>query len=210
MESRTDIERREARVNEYKARIELLRAQAQRITAEAKAEYVEILEDLNAKRQAIEFRLTKLAGSGEGAWSELREGIESAIDELADALDRASNQFGDQARSQTNAKDDVEKGTKMSERTDYQEKVERRIEEIGTRIDKLQAKAEAAKADLKAQYLEAVDELQAKQSEAKEKADELTAAGEEAWSELRGGVDAAISELADALDKATERFSAQD
>jgi len=86
-------ERAEARIKEIEARISLLRAQAERAQADKKAEFAETIKDLQTRREAIEKRIADLTSAGTEAWSELREGIGRAIDELSAALSKATEQI---------------------------------------------------------------------------------------------------------------------
>jgi hypothetical protein len=90
----------------------------------------------------------------------------------------------------------------MDEREAYTEQARARLNELEAQIDLLQAKAESATADAKAEYLDTVKDLRSRGRELKEKIDDLAAAGEEAWSALRNGIDTAAGDLTQSLDKA--------
>ena len=90
-------EKYEAKLKEWKARIQLLEAKAEQVKAESKIEYQNMVQELKAKQQAMHGKLDELKASGESAWKEMRSGLEKAKDELKGALDRAVDRFKEQA-----------------------------------------------------------------------------------------------------------------
>ena len=95
----------------------------------------------------------------------------------------------------------------MTEKTIYRKEISVRMEKLEARANLLQAKAKEVQADLKGEYLDAVEALRAQQDAAQAKLTELTQSGESAWSELRQGVDQAVDDFATALDDLAERIS---
>jgi putative component of toxin-antitoxin plasmid stabilization module len=82
-------EKREAQLNEWGAKLQGLKAKAERAKADAKIEYQQQLKDLEAKQAAAREKLEHLKKAGEGAWEDLRAGVESAWGEVKQAMDKA-------------------------------------------------------------------------------------------------------------------------
>jgi uncharacterized coiled-coil DUF342 family protein len=99
-----------------------------------------------------------------------------------------------------------EGGKDMTDKSAYRQKLEAQLDEWGTEIDKLQAKAAEVGADARVELEKQVDELRKRQADAREKLEELNDAGEDAWEDVRGGVEKAWEKLGDAVDRAVDRF----
>jgi chromosome segregation ATPase len=95
----------------------------------------------------------------------------------------------------------------MSEKSAYREKLEARLDQWQAEIDKLQAKAAEAGADVRSEYEEQVETLREQQDAAREKLKEFDEASGEAWKDLRQGIEKAWDNLSSSVKKATEKFS---
>lgn len=82
-----------AKLDEFEGRIEDLRAKAEAETAEAKTELKEALEELNRKQEAAEKELDKLEAAAIEGWEKMKEGTDSAIEELEKAYERVVARF---------------------------------------------------------------------------------------------------------------------
>ena len=90
---------------------------------------------------------------------------------------------------------------------------EKYVEEVGTRLEKLNAELEqlAAKADkatgaAKAKYAERLQQLRGQRDAVQQKVQDLQTAGETAWQDLQSGLNQALDEFATALTQAKSRF----
>lgn len=83
----------EAKLDEWKAEIQRLKARAAGAEADLEIELKEQLIDLRAKRDHAELSLEKLRHAGEGAWQDLKSGIEIAFEDFERALKRARERF---------------------------------------------------------------------------------------------------------------------
>jgi len=79
-------EKIEASLNEWAAQIELLKAKAQKVEAQAKMEYYNKLEDVRIKENAVRQKLAELKSAGDDAWEKLKTSAEAAAEELRKAL----------------------------------------------------------------------------------------------------------------------------
>ena len=95
-------------------------------------------------------------------------------------------------------------GTK---RDAYVEKLKGNITKWNTEIDELQAKADQAKADAKAEFHKHVVDLKAKRLALEEKIKELNNAKDEAWEDVKSGVDVSRQILGQAIQDAKSRFA---
>jgi archaellum component FlaC len=85
--------KQEARFDELKAQIQLLKARAEKAGADAEIKYKQQLEELRDRREAVEEQLTALREAGLDAWTDLKSGVESALDDLGDAVEDATTRF---------------------------------------------------------------------------------------------------------------------
>ena len=94
----------------------------------------------------------------------------------------------------------------MENRKDYIDKMAARLKEWDTEVEKLEAKAETAKADLKASYNQQINELRLKKEEAKIKLEKIQDAGEDAWEELKEGAEKSWKIFEDSVKNAWGKF----
>jgi nucleotide-binding universal stress UspA family protein len=188
----------EAQLKEWGAKIEEVKAKAEKSKAELKMKYEKQVEDLRAKQDVVQKKLQELRESGEDAWEGLKTGTEKSLDELKGSLDRALLTFKEKGEE---VMETVSKKRKV-----YVDKVEAQLKEWGTEIDILKAKAEKAKAEAKIKYYEKIKDLRAKQESLGLKLQELKGSGEEAWEEVKTGVDRAVKDLKEAFKRAKSRL----
>jgi hypothetical protein len=83
----------EARIAEWNAEMDKLRAQAKKLAAEGRIEAESRLQDLTIKKEAAEAKLAELRNAGGDAWQELKSGIDRAVRELDESVKRAVSKF---------------------------------------------------------------------------------------------------------------------
>jgi hypothetical protein len=83
----------EARIDEWNAEMDKLRARAERLEAEGRIEAQRRLLDIQARRDAAEAKLADLKKTGDAAWRDLTEGVDRAVQELGDAVKKAASKF---------------------------------------------------------------------------------------------------------------------
>lgn len=86
-------EKMEAQLKEWGAKIDELKAKAEKAEADAKLEYHKRIDGLQAKRNAVEAKLAEVKASGEEAWENLKDGAERAWNELRSAVNEAASKF---------------------------------------------------------------------------------------------------------------------
>ena len=191
-------EKIEAQLKEWSAKIEEVKAKAEKSKAQLKIKYEKQIEDLRTKQDVVQQKLRQLRESGEDTWEGLKTGMENSLDELKGSLDRALSTFKEKGEE---AMETVSKKRKV-----YVEKVEAQLKEWGTEIDILKAKAEKTKAEAKIKYYEKIQDLRARQESLGLKLQELKGSGEEVWEEVKTGVDKAVKDLKEAFKRAKSRL----
>lgn len=83
----------DAQIREWSAKIDVLKAKADKAGAEQKVKYYERIESLQNKRKELENKFDELRNSSELAWEEFRGGVEQAWGELKNAVERAGEKF---------------------------------------------------------------------------------------------------------------------
>jgi chromosome segregation ATPase len=86
-------EKTRARLREWQARVDVLKARADKAEAEKKIEYHEQIEALRSKQEQARQKLDALQAAGEGAWEDLKAGVDSALDDLGEAVGKANDRI---------------------------------------------------------------------------------------------------------------------
>jgi len=94
----------------------------------------------------------------------------------------------------------------MENRKEYIDKMAARLKEWDAEIEKLELKAETAKADVKASYNKKINELRLKKEEAHQKLEKIQDAGEDAWEELKDGAEKSWKIFEDSIKNAWGKF----
>jgi len=87
------IHRLQAKLEEWNAEIDKLTAKAGKVRADIKNEYSEQIETLRARQATARQKIEELQQAGEGAWEDLKSGIELAWTALGEAIDSARSRF---------------------------------------------------------------------------------------------------------------------
>jgi LPS O-antigen subunit length determinant protein (WzzB/FepE family) len=94
MSSRDEyIHKMQVKLEEWNAEIDTLTAKAGDVTAEVKNEYNVQIESLKAKQIATRQKIEELQHAGEGAWEDLKLGIDMAWTAMGEAIDSAKSRF---------------------------------------------------------------------------------------------------------------------
>lgn len=83
----------QARLDEWSAEIEILKAKADSLEADAQLEYQRRIDDLDAMREAASERLEELRNAGDDAWQDLKAGADEAWTRLEQAFLSARSRF---------------------------------------------------------------------------------------------------------------------
>lgn len=83
----------QARMDQWKAEIDRLKAQAAEAQADAQLAYNKQIEQLHSQQQEAQSKFDELRRSGDDAWQDLKGGVESAWDSLEQAVQTAASRF---------------------------------------------------------------------------------------------------------------------
>ncbi|MGW8311914.1 MAG: coiled coil domain-containing protein [Desulfuromonadales bacterium] len=86
-------EKLKAQLDEWNAKIDVLKAKAEKTGAEARVDYRETIEELQKKRTKAKDKLQELRTAGDDAWKDLKTGVEQAWSSFGDAVDSAVSRF---------------------------------------------------------------------------------------------------------------------
>jgi hypothetical protein len=82
-----------AQIKEWDAKFDLLSARAQKLTAEAQIAYQDEVVKLKARRAEANQNFEALAKRGEGAWEEMKDGLETMWRDTSKAMEDAMKRF---------------------------------------------------------------------------------------------------------------------
>ncbi|BFN37546.1 hypothetical protein [Fidelibacter multiformis] len=94
----------------------------------------------------------------------------------------------------------------MSEREVYIEKMAAKLKEWDAKIEKLEAKARNAQADVKKEYDEQIREMKTQREKVQNKIHKLRESGDDAWDELKAGLEKSWKTLGDTFDRVFKRL----
>lgn len=83
----------EAQLDEWDAKIDVLKAKANKADASARLEYQETIEDLKKKRAVARDKLQELREASGEAWKDLKQGLEQIWSDLGAAIKSATSRF---------------------------------------------------------------------------------------------------------------------
>lgn len=86
-------EKMQAKIDEWKAEIDKLKAQAAQKGAEGKQEYGKMIESLENQHLNAQSKLAGLKERSQGAWEDLKIGIDNAISELGQSFQKVTGHF---------------------------------------------------------------------------------------------------------------------
>ena len=94
----------------------------------------------------------------------------------------------------------------MENRKEYIDKMATKLKGWDDEIIKLEAKADIAKADLKAEIKHHVEDLKTKKEAALQKLKEIRSESGDAWGDMKAGAEQALGTIEDSFKKAWARF----
>jgi uncharacterized coiled-coil DUF342 family protein len=94
MSTKEDFVRKmHAKLDQWNAEIDALAAKADAAEAGARAEYHKQIETLRSKRDHARSKLGELESASEGAWHDLKAGVELAWESVSEAVRSATARF---------------------------------------------------------------------------------------------------------------------
>ena len=83
----------EAKLAEYEKDIDQLQAKVEKMGGDAKAKAEQQLTALRQKRDAVSEKLKALGSSSEGAWEQIKSGIDAALEDLGNTYKKVAAEF---------------------------------------------------------------------------------------------------------------------
>ncbi len=87
------IEKAKARLDQWNAEIEKLKAKADEAEADAKVGYQKQIEEIRAQRDEAEKKMKEMQAASGDAWHEMKAGLDKAWDDLGKAFQNAMARF---------------------------------------------------------------------------------------------------------------------
>jgi hypothetical protein len=87
------VKKVQAKMEEWHAEIERLKAKADEAEADTQLEYYKHVGKLRSLHNAVSDKLAHLKEAGDEAWEDLKHGVDSAWDALSKALKSATDKF---------------------------------------------------------------------------------------------------------------------
>ncbi len=87
------VQKLKAKIDEWNAEIDRLNARAEQAEADAKMEYLQQVDEIKKHRADALQKMEKLQESGEGAWEDMKSGVEMAVDSMIQAVKSARERF---------------------------------------------------------------------------------------------------------------------
>ena len=87
------LEKMKAQLDHWNSEIDKLEDRSQEVQADAQSEYRERIDALKQRRQEVREKLDTLQNAGEGAWQDVRAGIDMAWTAMDEALRSAVSRF---------------------------------------------------------------------------------------------------------------------
>ena len=79
----------EAQLNEWNAKIDVLKAKADKAGADAKLKYEETIDKLEQKRDEAKDKLEEIKQEGENTWEDIKNATEDIVSDLDSRLEAA-------------------------------------------------------------------------------------------------------------------------
>lgn len=86
-------EKMEPQLREWGAKLDELKAKADKAEASAKIEYHKQIDSLRSKQDATGAKLRELRAARDDAWEAIKQGVEGAWTEMKNAMDQAAAKF---------------------------------------------------------------------------------------------------------------------
>jgi multidrug resistance efflux pump len=94
MENREEYQgKMEAQLSEWGAEIDKLKARADNAAADTRQDYCDQIEALRDKQAVMRMKLQELKTSNDGAWWDLKEGLDHSWNEIKDSFHKAAARY---------------------------------------------------------------------------------------------------------------------
>jgi chromosome segregation ATPase len=87
------VEKLQGNIAKWNGELDEIEVKAKQAKDDAKAEFNKQIEEIKAKRQALEAKMTELKSSSEEAWEDVKKGVDIARQVLGQAINSAKERF---------------------------------------------------------------------------------------------------------------------
>jgi len=87
------VQKLKAKLDEWNAEIDLLAARADQADADAKIGYQKRLYEMRGKREELKKHIAAIQEASEGAWEDLKKGLENSWQILKGSFSKAKSEF---------------------------------------------------------------------------------------------------------------------
>ena len=87
------LEKIGAQVEQYSAKLAVMRGKANEVHADLKLEYLNQVEKLEGKRDGFIEKYEQIRKASESSWEDMKEGTENAWDEFKESFSKATKHF---------------------------------------------------------------------------------------------------------------------
>jgi predicted nucleic acid-binding Zn-ribbon protein len=87
------VRKMHAKLDHWNAEIDTLSARMEQVGADTRAEYHKQVEAMRGKREEARKKLDVLQHSSEGAWEDMKAGVEMAWDAIGEAMNSIKSRF---------------------------------------------------------------------------------------------------------------------
>ena len=84
----------EAQLSEWSAKLDVLKAKAEKASAEGEVKFQEQIDDIETKKEQATKKLQQLSEAGEETWEQFRGEVDHAWDEMKTAIEDFGNKIG--------------------------------------------------------------------------------------------------------------------
>lgn len=86
----TYIQKQEAQLEEWQAKIDLLKAKAKQSGADTKINLDSAIQQIEAARDTAKSKIDEMRGADDSTWGNVKNDVQSAVDNLRQAIGRVS------------------------------------------------------------------------------------------------------------------------
>lgn len=94
----------------------------------------------------------------------------------------------------------------VQRKEEYEKRIEAELDEFGSRIEQLKAKAQDAETEAKKEVNNAIEELRRKEKAIRNNLEQLKDQGAETWKEMKASIDGALEDLERSYERALARL----
>lgn len=90
------VEKLQGNIAKWNGEIDEFQAKADKAKAEVQAEFLKQIAEIKAKRQALEEKMADLKNAADGAWEDVKSGVDISRQILGQAVKSAADRFKQQ------------------------------------------------------------------------------------------------------------------